>query len=1371
MNHFMKTMRPMLWKGTSVMSIALMLFLSNFLNNLSAQVSVSITKVEPTCSGYTNGSATATATGGTAPYTYRWSNNVTGGTLSGIGGGTYSVVATDAIGRTGTSSVTLTNPLPISINVNFANICTGGAVTASASGGTGPYTYDWGGGRTGASQTTLAGGSYNLTVSDSKGCSSVKFVSVPGVFVVSLRIGQLQCFGDCDAAIDALTTGGTAPFTFRWNTGATTPAIVGIPSGTYSVTVTDANGCTAPATGTVVNPPQIIISTSVNAPACGGGASGSATVSATGGRPPFTYKWSNGQTGTTATGLSVGDYFVTVMDAGGCNRTAKVVVPSNAGYTIAINSTNATCGATNGSATVSVTSGGRAPFTYKWSNNATTAAITGIGAGTYSVTVTDANGCVNTASTVVNAAGNLTVNVTGTNAACGIANGTATATPTGTAPFTYKWSTGATTPAITLLGAGTYTVTVMDGSGCTAIGSTTITTSSSLAVTVDVRNVTCFGGNDGNATAMVMGGSAPYTYRWTNGGTVAVQANLTAGTYTVTVSDVAGCSSSQTIIVTQPTAINIATTVNATTCGASNGSITTVSTGGNGLYSYLWSNGAISPNITNLAAGSYTLTLTDGKGCKANATATVTSSNGITLSLGSSNVTCNAGNNGSASATVTGSTGTVTYAWSNTGNTATISNLTAGTYSVTATNGGCTATSSVTITQPTAIVIGISLTNPTCGSSNGSLTASASGGTPQYSYSWSNGATTASISGLASGTYSVTVTDANGCTKMTSQAITAPTAPVVTISAQTNVSCFGGNNGTATVSVTGGTQPYTYNWGGGRTTAAITGLTAGTYTVTVNDGAGCSSTQPVIITQPTAIVITSTVTSATCLPTGSAQANVSGGTAPYTYLWSNGATTAKISNVAGGSYTVTVTDSKGCTNFLLATVPAITSPNLVCQITLTSPMTDVNANNAEARVVGSLGLAPYTYLWSNGATTQTATGLSAATYTVTVTDANGCKSTCSINVPNSICNNVTNPGTLCCSHSICSSNDLQPINETLAASGGGTDPIEYLWMYNYAGGNFDPSTWITIAGATGKDLPVNLFPVVDKPTYIIRCVRRGNCGNYKESNVITITPRAFANIVGPTTACLNQEVTFTADENVAGATYSWSFTGANVSSGATRTQTIRFTSVGQKQVTLTVSAFGCQRSRVITVNVSACLGAFGGFEGFNATPLNQKEVMLDWATSNEQVESKYLIEKSTDGINFTVVGSVISQNKTNNLYRFADTEPKMGRSFYRIHQVTMNDVDVKTTEAKKVLMSQNGQNVLAYPNPAQSSVFVEVLDADNAAGTIEVYNHIGLLIKTQKFTSDQMRYQVNTDDLSSGTYILKIRRSDGDVKSVKITKL
>ena len=1357
-------------KNGYLMSAALIFFLSTFFTQISAQVVVSITKVDPSCNGFTNGSATATASGGTAPYTYRWSNSVVGSSLFGLGGGNYTVKATDALGVMGSATVSIVNPAPISASVSFADICNGGSVTATGSGGTGPYTYNWGGGRTGATQTGLAGSSYNLTITDSKGCSAVKFVSVPGAFSVSLRVGILQCFGDCDAAIDALTSGGTGPFTYRWNTGATTQAIVGVPSGTYSVTVTDANSCTGSATGTVVNPPQIIISTSVVAPACGGGATGSATVSATGGRPPYTFKWSNGQTGATVTGLSVGDYFVTVMDAGGCNRTARVVVPSNAGFTIGITSTNPTCGATNGTATASVTSGGRAPFAFKWSTGATTANISGIGAGTYTVTVTDANGCVNTASTTLNAVGNLSISVTGMNAACGIANGTATATPTsGTAPFTYKWNTGATTSTISFLSAGTYSVTVTDASGCTATGSTTITTGSSIGVTIDGRNVTCFGGTNGQATAMVTGGSTPYTYRWSNGGTIAVIANLSAGSYTVTVTDAAGCTGIQTVVITQPTAITLTPSVTATSCGASNGSASVAVSGGTAPYTYLWSNGNTTNAISGLAAGSYTLTVTDSRGCTANTTVTIISSNGLTLTIGATNVTCNGASTGSASAMVTGSSGTVTYAWSNGATTATISNLTAGTYSVTVTNGGCTASNSVTITQPTAIAIAISFTNPTCGSNNGSLTATASGGTPQYSYKWSNGSTTPSISGLTSGTYTVTVTDSNGCTKMTSQAISAPNSPVVTITS-TNVSCNGGSNGSATASATGGTAPYTYNWGSGRITATIANLSAGTYTVTVTDAGGCSSTQSVTITEPNALVINTIITNATCQPVGSVEAVVTGGTPPYTYLWSNGATTAKITNLVGGNYTVTVTDSKGCTNFKLSTVPTTTSPNLSCYISITKQMTGNNTNDAEAMVNPSGGLEPYTYLWNTGATTQKITGLSATNYSVVVTDANGCRTSCITTIPNNFCNNVTYAGTICCNQTVCSNSELQPILETDPATGGSNvDPIQYLWMYNEVFSVFDPATWSPVAGATGKDLPVNLIPTLTGTTYFVRCVRRANC-EYKETNVITITLRAFAKIQGSDIACLNQDITYTAQQNVTGATYSWLFEGANITTSTSRTPTIRFTSTGLKVVRLTVTASGCQKTQTLTVNVTTCQGAFGGFNGFTANAFNQKEVMLDWATSNEQIASKYVVQKSLDGINYINIAEIASQNGINNLYRFEDKEPKMGRSFYRIHQVTLDDTDVKSTDAKKVLLTQ-GQSVLTYPNPALNTVFVELLDADNAEGVIEIYNHVGGLVQSQRFTSDQMRYQVNTDNLPKGTYILKIRRSDGDVKSVKITKL
>jgi SprB repeat len=395
-----------------------------------------------------------------------------------------------------------------------------------------------------------------VIVTDSKGCTVYKFVNVPAPFTAGLRVGELVCFGDCDAAIDALPQGGVGPFTYRWNTGATTAAIIGIPSGTYSVTITDANGCTSNASGTVANPPTITVTTTTTAVNCAGsGSTGTATVSAIGGRPPFSYRWSNGQTGTTATGLSVGTYFVTVTDAKGCNKTAQATLTSSAGFTLTAASTNATCAGSNGSATATIT-GGSAPFTYKWSSGGTTATIGSLSAGNYTVTASDNSGCSATATTTVNAVGSLAITLTSTNAACGIANGTATATPTsGTAPFAYKWSTGATTQTIGTLAAGTYTVTVTDASGCTASGQKSITQTSSFDVTLDARNVSCNGGTNGQISAMVMGGSAPYTYKWSNGSTIGVLANLGANTYSVTVTDASGCTAIKSATISQPAAL------------------------------------------------------------------------------------------------------------------------------------------------------------------------------------------------------------------------------------------------------------------------------------------------------------------------------------------------------------------------------------------------------------------------------------------------------------------------------------------------------------------------------------------------------------------------------------------------------------------------------------------------------------------------------------------------------------------------------------------------------------------------------------------------------------------------------------------------
>ncbi|MCO5288690.1 MAG: SprB repeat-containing protein [Bacteroidetes bacterium] len=207
-------------------------------------------------------------------------------------------------------------------------------------------------------------------------------------------------------------------------------------------------------------------------------------------------------------------------------------------------------------------------------------------------------------------------------------------------------------------------------------------------------------------------------------------------------------------------------------------------------------------------------------------------------------------------------------------------------------------------------------TNATCGQNNGSITTSVSGGTPTYTYLWNTGATTSSITNVAAGTYTVTVTDSKLCTKSFSQTISNLSGPVVTVDSVKNVSCFGGNNGGIYISVTGN-SPFTYAWSSGAVSQDLVNVVAGTYTVTVSDNSNCHTIVSRTITQPTVIAATLTATNATCgQNNGSITTSVSGGTPTYSYLWNTGATIASITNVAAGTYTVTVTDSKLCTKIL-----------------------------------------------------------------------------------------------------------------------------------------------------------------------------------------------------------------------------------------------------------------------------------------------------------------------------------------------------------------------------------------------------------------------------------------------------------------------
>ena len=915
------------------------------------QITGSITaQTNASCAGVCDGEIEIAATGGTAPLEYSWTSGSNSNIESNLCAGIYTCTVTDANGCETSEPITVTEPNAIVLVTDFVLSNCGqsdGEVSVSVSGGTGAYTYLWddSGNSTTTVVTGLSAGTYAVTVTDANGCtqetSSTITDGVAGT-VSTIVDTDISCFGICDGGATATIVGGTAPFTYLWNNGETSANAYALCAGTASVDVTDANGCVAATTINISETPALgLVITSYTDPLCNGVCDGTADVTVSGGTAPFTYSWKSGGTTANEIGLCAGIDTVAVTDANGCIAVTEVTLADPALLTTTIVSTDALCnGESNGSADLTAT-GGTGLFTYLWNDPAGTTSedIVGLAAGTYNVTVIDANGCESSSSTTITEPNAITFSVTASNpTSCILSDGylyiegllsdttyNVTLTFDGDVIPTQPFSTsGSGTFGIN--GLSTYTITdlTIEIGGCSVVDTNVYNLTSpfnGLAInsgSVIVDTASCLN-NDGNITGFtVSGGTSPYTYFY-NGASSAIDLlNAQPGTYVLTVTDVNDCSVSSAAYTIESTYSNITASVTTTdvSCnGDCDGSVVASATGGLAPYTYLWTNGMSGGSITGVCGGSHGLFITDANGCESN--------------------------------------------------------------------------NEVIINEPLSLSNTINTTNPGCGLSDGSAEVTAtSGGVTPYSYQWSNGSMLALADSVSSGVYTVTVTDANGCTSIETVSITSSTSPILT-SNLTSPSCTGGSNGSIDLTITGGTAPIVFDWSTGESTSDISNLPAGIYDVTIMDASGCGIVEVFTLSDASPIDLSVfSVSEASCgFSDGSIEVTASGGSGSYNYLWSSGGSTAVESNLSPGTYTLSVSDANGCLAMANYTVSNESGPVITLD-QVNEPT--CQGGSGEIFVSVSGGVTPYTYSWNNGSTVEDLLNAAIGEYELIVTDSNGC---------------------------------------------------------------------------------------------------------------------------------------------------------------------------------------------------------------------------------------------------------------------------------------------------------------------------------------------------------------------------------------------
>jgi hypothetical protein len=1302
---------------------------------------VSFNTANESCDGADNGAAIANVSGnGVLPYSFLWNDPAaqTSANANGLSPGAYIVTVTDDNGCTATGSAIINAGAPLAISTSTTPVLCAGGNTGSASvvnigGGTAPFTYAWNDSalQTTATADNLVAGTYTVIVLDSLGCGGAGMATVvDGVpLVLTLSHTDAQCGDTDDGTATATVSGGVSPYAYQWDdtnnqTGATASSLG---AGTYTVTVTDANGCSATGSVVVMAPMATQFNVTATDVSCFGGNNGTATISLINADPnDFTYRWNNpaGATTATATGLTAGNYTVTVTDTNGCSNTGSVTVSEPALLTAASQATNVTCfGGSNGLAVASA-SGGTLPYIYTWSaaGNPQGSILSNLAADTYIVTVTDANGCTASASATVGSPTQVVVNLTAVDVLCtGQANGSIlSSVQGGTLPYAFLWNdpTQSVTSGLSNLATGSYSLTVTDAAGCTGVGNATVGEPAPLAINFLIDNVLCIDDTDGSVQAAVSGGISPYTFLWENGSPTPALLNLGTGFYIVTVTDANGCSVADQAEVTYTTNLSSTTSSTSANCyDAADGIAVASGINGTAPYSYIWNNGVANDTIAGLITGNYQVTVTDAD--------------------------------------------------------------------------GCSVTNSVFVSSPPLLTCQPYLVSAITlyGGTDGIAGVNVGGGVTPYSILWDNGSPNDTTFNLASGIHSVTVTDGNNCACVSHITLKDPSkiGNFVWNDINQNGIQEPGEPGLGSVAIhmsgnaaTGGAVNLT-------TTSdangfyAFDGLQTGFYKLTFDLLPNTLFTQKDIGNDALDSDVNSGTGDTDWFPIGEG----------YYEQTKDAGLIVLDEKVNIGDYVWLDVNQNGIQDLIEPGVPDIMvrlremPSNAILATTTTNFLgrylfADVMPGSYAVEFV--MSSFPNGYIFSPKDAGTDDTKDSDADLTTGRTDVFSVFPFTLDNLTLDAglhleCDNVTDGGLIGHDESLCGLGVIASTIVSLQAPTGGFGTLEYLWMKSFVpiwNGPGDPN-WQPIPNSNSASYNPG---AITQTTYYIRCSRRSGCDDYiGESNIVKkeVTPYPLTQITAaPSTLCMNEGGRFEAAIAGGGATYSWNFGNtANPQTAATRVvDGVFWTTQGLKTVTLTVTRLGCSFSATVNVNVTDCAIPIIVPDDFEAM-LDEAVVHLSWRFDGDASNLVFFVQRAeTDGI-FRNLGAVMGEDRSGNgNFTFIDLSPRFGENRYRLHCKTTDNSAPSTFSEERNVFYQPASIVLvhAYPNPVAGKMTVELFKPNDSPVEVEVSNSYGHVVEQREFPGNTDKLELDFTNQPLGVYWIKIRQQGYREQVRKVVK-